>query len=75
MWRAIVRLDGRLQRQLGFSFLNLGPWEFASQYLSATGHEYRGPVVLVPQNKHFSWEKAVSLMGMGDQAFWRRHDQ
>lgn len=70
MWRAIVRLDGSLERQIGFGFLKTGPWEFAGRYLRATGHEFRGPVVLVPQNKHFSWEKAVSLMGLGDQAFW-----
>lgn len=31
--------------------------------------DYAGPVVLVPQNKHYSWNKAVDIMGLGEEAF------
>ncbi len=32
--------------------------------------EFHGPIVLVPENKHYSWKKGVSLLGLGDEAFW-----
>ena len=31
---------------------------------------YRGPVVLVPGHKHYSWTKGVELMGLGAESFW-----
>lgn len=31
--------------------------------------DYAGPVVLVPENKHYSWNKAVDIMGLGEEAF------
>lgn len=31
---------------------------------------YRGPVILVPQNKHFSWQKGTNIFGFGENAFW-----
>lgn len=37
----------------------------------ATGIDYSGPVVLVPGNKHFSWQKAANVFGLGEEAFWR----
>lgn len=36
----------------------------------ASGTDYRGPVVLVPGNHHYSWKKAVNLLGLGDEALW-----
>lgn len=36
----------------------------------AAGIDYRGPVVLVPGNKHFSWRKAANVFGLGEEAFW-----
>lgn len=70
LWRAICRLDKSLAEQTGSSFLSLGPWAFAEKFAQVTGHPFRGPVVLVPQNKHFSWEKAVVMMGLGAESFW-----
>ncbi len=69
LWRAIVRFDQRMKDELNLSLLDLGPWEFAARYFEKTNKQFRGPVVLVPQNKHFSWEKAVSLMGFGAAGF------
>lgn len=70
LWRAIVAFDAHLQKNWDLSFLKSGPWQFASAYQQVTGQQFSGPVVLVPNHKHFSWEKAVSLMGLGDHAFW-----
>src|SRR5579864_260835 len=36
----------------------------------AIGHDYLGPVVLVPGNKHFSWRKAANVFGLGEDSFW-----
>ena len=32
--------------------------------------DFEGPVVLVPENKHYSWQKGVSILGIGREAFW-----
>lgn len=31
--------------------------------------DYAGPVVLIPNNKHYSWNKAVDILGLGEEAF------
>jgi len=36
----------------------------------AAGQDYLGPVVLAPGNRHFSWDKAVNLLGLGREALW-----
>lgn len=46
------------------------PFAYAERMTHATGHPWRGPVLLVPGNKHFSWRKAVNVFGMGEDAFW-----
>lgn len=80
LWRAIVKLDGDLSKKLSgvtndslkskFSFLELGPWRFAKLYHEITGEDFPGPVILVPRNKHFSWEKGAVMMGLGSESFW-----
>lgn len=35
-----------------------------------TEGEYLGPVVFIPGNKHFSWQKAVNIFGLGEESFW-----
>lgn len=34
------------------------------------GHPVFGPVVLVPEHKHYSWVKAVRMFGLGAEALW-----
>lgn len=46
------------------------PWETAATVKRLTGRDFRTPVLLVPQNKHYSWQKAVSLLGLGVDALW-----
>jgi glutamate/tyrosine decarboxylase-like PLP-dependent enzyme len=46
------------------------PFEIAEKLNRIFGVSYKGPVLLVPENKHYSWEKAVSLIGLGKDAFW-----
>ncbi len=41
-----------------------------NKYLGNNEESYLGPVVLVPGNKHFSWQKGVNIFGCGEEAFW-----
>ncbi len=38
--------------------------------LEERGERFQRPVVFVPRSRHFSWEKGVSLMGLGPEALW-----
>lgn len=53
-----------------FSAVAANPYEFADRMNSAFGTKYRGPVMLVPENKHFSWSKAANIFGFGEEALW-----
>ena len=46
------------------------PFEMAERLTAATGRPWRGPVVITPGNKHFSWRKAANVFGLGESAFW-----
>lgn len=46
------------------------PFEIAARIGDASGCDWRGPVLLVPGNKHFSWLKAANVFGLGEEAFW-----
>lgn len=53
----------------GCSAVASNPFEFSRRITAAYGVDWLGPVVLVPQNKHFSWQKGVSIFGFGEEAF------
>jgi glutamate/tyrosine decarboxylase-like PLP-dependent enzyme len=36
----------------------------------ASGQDYRGPVMLVPGNRHYSWSKSANVFGLGGEAIW-----
>ncbi len=46
------------------------PYEAAQVIQSIFGATYRGPVILVPDHKHYSWVKGAELLGLGKEAFW-----
>ncbi len=53
-----------------YSVVSQGPWVVAGLYEKSFGERYQGPVILVPNSKHYSWLKGISLLGFGDTAFW-----
>ena len=53
-----------------YSFVANSPWEAVHQYDTIFQESYKGPVVLIPNSKHYSWQKAVSLLGLGESSFW-----
>ena len=46
------------------------PYDIAQRISKASGRDYRGPVLITPGNKHFSWRKAANLLGLGEASFW-----
>lgn len=67
-WEAVAVLDAALFRDWIWTEGN--PWEVRARLSKRFQTDFRGPVVLVPENKHYSWKKGVSLLGLGDEAFW-----
>jgi glutamate/tyrosine decarboxylase-like PLP-dependent enzyme len=53
-----------------YSAIAANPYEFGERMSKAFDIRYRGPVMLIPENKHFSWSKATNIFGFGEQAFW-----
>lgn len=66
LWHAIVRHDAQYGEE---GPLSIGPWNWARNYEKKNGRPFPGFAVMVPGNKHYSWEKAVNLMGLGAKAF------
>jgi len=53
-----------------YSGVATNPYEFGERMTRAFAQPYRGPILLVPENKHFSWTKATNIFGYGEHAFW-----
>lgn len=66
LWHAIVRHDAQYGEK---GPLSIGPWNWAKDIEAQTGKPFPGFAVMVPGNKHYSWEKAVTLMGLGANSF------
>ncbi len=46
------------------------PHDIAERLGRASGRPWRGPVILAPGHKHYSWVKAANVFGLGEEAFW-----
>ena len=53
-----------------YSTIINGPYITAKYYNDIFNLNYEGPVLLVPAYKHFSWPKAMSLMGLSKESMW-----
>lgn len=53
-----------------FDVSDHNPIDVAVRLQSTFGVSYRGPVILVPDHKHYSWVKGAELLGLGKEAFW-----
>jgi len=67
LWREHGLTEADLKR---CSAMAGNPPEIYRRISQAAGRDYLGPVVLVPGNRHFSWDKAVNLFGLGHEALW-----
>lgn len=65
--RSLLGMNDELLTSL--NYLNQNPFLINRKYQEIFGVHFDGPVLLVARNKHYSWNKAVNLLGMGDEAF------
>jgi glutamate/tyrosine decarboxylase-like PLP-dependent enzyme len=54
-----------------FSLVENGAFEIGNLYSKLFDTPFLGPIVLIPGHKHFSWQKAMSIMGLGKQSLWQ----
>jgi glutamate/tyrosine decarboxylase-like PLP-dependent enzyme len=53
-----------------FHPLYSNPFETAQKLQTLFLVEFKGPILLVPHSKHYSWIKAMSLLGLSEEALW-----
>lgn len=71
LYDKLLRASGITEETLReFSSVAGQPWKLMRVLHSAFQIDYEGPVVLVPNSKHYSWQKATSLLGLGEEALW-----
>jgi glutamate/tyrosine decarboxylase-like PLP-dependent enzyme len=66
--KQLPKLPAELLEEKNFLYEN--PYAISREYEKLFGVDYNGPVVLVTDSKHYSWPKAVLLLGLGKEAFW-----
>lgn len=65
-------LGDELEQQIkSFHPLAGNPFDISHCLQHVYGEAWRGPVMLVPGNKHYSWNKAAEILGLGSEAFWQ----
>jgi len=65
-------------RQGGRSAAEIAEWNFtfsnplalAGKIGALSGKEFLGPVILAPENMHYSWKKGCQLLGLGRDSLW-----
>ncbi|MEN0059552.1 MAG: pyridoxal-dependent decarboxylase [Bdellovibrio sp.] len=46
------------------------PFAVAARISAKIDRPFLGPVLLVPEHKHYSWTKSANVFGLGAEAFW-----
>ncbi|WP_133162133.1 pyridoxal phosphate-dependent decarboxylase family protein [Hyphococcus luteus] len=46
------------------------PLEIAERISKCSRRSYRGPVLITPGSKHFSWRKAANIFHLGEESLW-----
>lgn len=70
-WQAYDALSENTRRAaIEYHPLEGNPYQTAVRILQKTGRSFLGPVLIVPDHKHYSWVKAANVFGLGAEAFW-----
>lgn len=59
-----------LQASFEYHPLEGNPFQAATRISQKTGKAFLGPIIIVPDHKHYSWVKAANVFGLGTEAFW-----
>ena len=46
------------------------PNDIQARLSAKAGRPYLGPVILAPGHRHYSWQKAANMFGLGEEALW-----
>lgn len=52
------------------NLLNQNPFDVSVRLQEAYGRPFRGPVLLVPKHRHYSWQKTAHHFGLGEEGLW-----
>lgn len=69
-WNSLLKSPNEAAETAELEALWADPYGLAKYCEKAFQTEYKGPVVLVSDSKHYSWEKGVTFLGLGKQALW-----
>ncbi|WP_415064353.1 pyridoxal phosphate-dependent decarboxylase family protein [Bdellovibrio sp.] len=53
-----------------FNPFEANPFAAATDISRQTGRAFLGPVLLIPEHKHYSWTKSANVFGLGAEALW-----
>ena len=71
-YRSEQEIDRILESYLKeYHLLSGNPFDVAYCIAHVFSEAWRGPIMLVPGNKHYSWNKASEILGLGEEAFWQ----
>lgn len=69
-WHGYDNSQANREEALKFNPLEGNPFEVAHRIFKHTHNSFLGPVLLVPEHKHYSWVKAANVFGLGAESFW-----
>ncbi len=67
LWRQHRLEDSVLRRSSAAAGNPAETWRRISR---ASRRDYLGPVLLAPGSKHYSWQKAANIFGLGEDSLW-----
>src|SRR5690606_37114409 len=71
-YRSEMEIDRILEAYLKeYHLLSGNPFDVSHCLTHVFKEAWRGPIMLVPGNKHYSWNKAAEILGLGEEAFWQ----
>jgi glutamate/tyrosine decarboxylase-like PLP-dependent enzyme len=71
-YQSEIEIDRTLESYLKeYHLLSGNPFDVAHCISYVFEEVWRGPIMLVPGNKHYSWNKAAEILGLGEEAFWQ----
>ena len=65
-----MELQSNIDETKEYSFVQQGAYKAFGIYQDIFKVNFEGPILIIPSHKHYSWQKAVSLLGLGENSLW-----